>query len=138
MTEKSGRIKQRTRIQIFPFRIFAVDQVKFLFPRTIFDLLLTGNGFRHGFAFLLINQLDYIVLACKTIHSLVFVLRNPFEDIAGYTRVENSIVLVGHNVHTRMKFSFHCPLHSSLRGANGSERRSNPMIVSEIASLRSQ
>lgn len=105
-------------VQIFPLGILVVYQVNLLLPRTAFDLLLSRDGFGHGDELFVVHKFGHIIAACKTRDNFLFMFVNSLEKIARDACVENFVVLVGHNVHAGMKFSFHFSTKfPSLRGS---------------------
>jgi hypothetical protein len=101
--------------QISPFRILAGNKVDLLLSRSCLDLFLAGDCFLNITCFLDVNQLFNIVLCGEPRVELLPVLVYTALDIIRYTRIQDRIARIRHNVDV-IGFRFHSRrLFGSLR-----------------------
>jgi hypothetical protein len=91
----------KLRRQIFPVPIHIPDKIDLLLPRPRLDLLFPGDGGRHIFENLVINQSVSFVPLRESIDQFHFVLGNAFYEVVRHARVKGGTVGVCRDVNKK-------------------------------------
>jgi hypothetical protein len=86
------------RCQVGPFFVLDLDQRNLLCSKPAFHLLLAYDGIIGVTKCLIIYKLSEIVSAAKPTAKLHFVFIHPSHEIACYSNVQNTVLLVRDNV----------------------------------------
>jgi hypothetical protein len=101
-----GREAQPHR-KIDPMRIFCIDEVDFLWPMPVLQLLLARNGRLHRAESFEMNQPIYRIFGSMTWRQVTPVLRKSLRQVGGYANVKRAVELAGKDIYARLPVLSH-------------------------------
>jgi hypothetical protein len=99
-------------VEIPPFRIVALDQIKLPDSAPLLELLFPKYGVRHCLVEFRVNQLMDAILRGETLDGTRLVFPDSADDIVGHADVERAVAFAGENVHAGAAHGMACSIVS--------------------------